>query len=442
MGQSQSANGSMNSAHLVGSRILLVDATPSAETLGAVLRHDGYDVEHVDQPQDAQELLRRAQYDLVIVDMPEENAAVRSLLARLRNTASTPTSIVLARYASLDTALGALRAGAYDYLVEPIDIEELRLTLTHALERRRLQQELADRVRELEAAHAQLSDFNHQLHQRIEEATVELQEKVIALDEANHKLEAAQEQHQRFIAMVAHEMRGPLGPIMNFALMAKRPSVSADKRDEYLDLVVDQAKRMSRLVDDLQTATRLSTGRFTLKTQPTDLSAAVQELVNQFASSHRDRAFRFTTDDQPVIADVDSDRILQAVRNLIDNAIKYTGEGSAIEVEVHEGVDTATVAVGDYGAGIPEAQMERIFQAYTQLRRDDDEASGSGLGLYITRGIVAAHGGALMVRNRDGAGRLRGAIFTITLPRRSQVSAPPTGEPDEPDSAPPDHSSA
>jgi len=396
--------------------ILLVDATPSAETLAAVLRHDGYEVQRVEHPQEAQEALRHARYDLVVVDMPEESAAARTLLARLRNTDFAPTCIVLARYATLDTALGALRAGAYDYLVEPIDIEELRLTLKHALEQRQLRRELAERVTQLEEAHRQLSDFNRQLHRRVEDATLELQEKVRALDEANQKLEAAHEEHQRFIAMVAHEMRGPLTPLMNYAGLARHPNASPEKRAEYLDLVVEHAKRMSRLVDDLQTATRLSAGRFTLKTEPVDLRAAIDELVSQFASSHRDRAFRFQADEGPIVATVDSDRITQAVRNLMDNAIKYTSEGSAIEIEVHDSDGVVRIAVGDYGAGIPQAQMERIFQAYTQLKRDDEEASGSGLGLYITRGIVAAHAGELTVRNREGGARLHGAIFTIALP--------------------------
>lgn len=407
-----------------GDAILLVDATPSAETLTAVLRHDGYTVRRVDSAQDAQETLKRDRFDLALLDMPKESASARALLARLRNMESAPVCIVLGRYASLDTALDALRAGAYDYLLEPIDIEELRLTLRHALERRRLQQELAARVHELEIAHAQLSDFNRQLNQRIEDATADLQEKISALDEANHKLEDAHEQHQRFIAMVAHEMRGPLGPIMNFAALAKRPSATPEKRAEYLDLVIDQAQRMSRLVDDLQTATRLSAGRFTFKTQPTDLRAAIENLVTQFATSHRNREFRFLADDGPITAIVDGDRIAQSVRNLIDNAIKYTVEGSAIEVELHASDDAVTIAIGDYGAGIPEAQMERIFQAYTQLKHDD-EASGSGLGLYITRGIVAAHNGSLAVRNRDGEMRVRGAIFTITLPRNSGDGPPP-----------------
>ena len=88
-----------------------------------------------------------------------------------------------------------------------------------------------------------------------------------ALDAANQQLRAAQEQHHTFVAMVAHEMRGPLGPIMNYAMLAKRPAVTPEKRDEYMDIIVEHANRMNRLVDDLQTATRLSTGRFSLQRQ-------------------------------------------------------------------------------------------------------------------------------------------------------------------------------
>src|SRR5215831_18831106 len=94
------------SSHSSGSSsgaILLVDATPSAPTLAAVLRHDGYTVRRVASPQEAQDALKRAQFDLTLVDMPEESAAARTLLARLRNMESAPICIVLGLYASLDT---------------------------------------------------------------------------------------------------------------------------------------------------------------------------------------------------------------------------------------------------------------------------------------------------------------------------------------------------
>ena len=99
---------------------------------------------------------------------------------------------------------------------------------------------------------------------------------------------------------------------------------------------------------------------------------------------------------------VDKDRILQAVRNLLDNAVKYSAEGGAVDVTVWQDAHDAYIRVQDYGAGIPESEMARIFEAFTRLEKRP-EVSGSGLGLYITRGIASAHGGELAVRNGDGA---------------------------------------
>ena len=128
-------------------------------------------------------------------------------------------------YATLESALRAFRRGVYDYLIKPIDVEELRMTLARALERGRLRHELAARVRELEVAHAAARDFNtSSARAGRSQATAELRQKVEELDEANRQLKLAQEQHDRFVAMVAHEMRGPLNPIINYAQLAKRPT--------------------------------------------------------------------------------------------------------------------------------------------------------------------------------------------------------------------------
>src|SRR6185312_4996077 len=128
-------------------------------------------------------------------------------------TVPATTVVVLTGYATLESALQALRRGVYDYLVKPVDVDELRITLARALERRRLRQELATRVRELELAHAAARDFNARLQEQVDQATAELRRKVEELDAANEQLRQTQEQHDRFVAMVAHEMRGPLNPI-------------------------------------------------------------------------------------------------------------------------------------------------------------------------------------------------------------------------------------
>lgn len=406
----------MRDAQPTSARVLVVDAdTGTANTLGAVLRHDGWSVQVVSSGEEALKALGEGPFDLLLVDLDNRDPLGLEVLEQAQQTAFSTTVVVMTGYATLESALRALRRGIYDYLVKPIDIEELRATLGRALERRRLQSELAGRVRELETAHAAARDFNTRLQEQVEQATAELRQKVAELDEANRQLKQTQEQHDRFVAMVAHEMRGPLNPIINYAQLAKRPKLQEGSLARYMDLIIEHAFRLNRMVDDLQTATRLSTGRFSLRIEPFDLIAAVGELVDQFAASVRERHFVFEHPDSPTEIEADRDRVVQAVRNLIDNAVKYSVEDGAIEVRVSVGDETASIEVGDYGAGISEADMKRIFDPFIRGERESD-VGGSGLGLFITRGIVTQHHGTLHVANRGGTSRAQGAIFTITLP--------------------------
>lgn len=409
-------------------RVLVVDSDRgTASTLGAVLRHDGWSVRIAPDSSTAQSALGEELFDVLLVDLDENDPQALTVIEQAQQTIPATTIVVLTGYATLESALRALRRGVYDYLVKPVDVDELRVTLARAMERRRLQRELAARVRELETAHAAARDFNVRLQEQVEQATAELRRKVEELDAANAQLTQTQEQHDRFVAMVAHEMRGPLNPIINYAQLAKRPALQDGALGRYMDIIIEHAFRLNRMVDDLQTATRLSTGRFSLRIEPFDLVAAVAELVDQFVASVRERRFVFEHGDAPIEIDADRDRIVQAARNLIDNAVKYSVEDGAIEVKVTGDETTASIVVGDYGAGISDADLQRIFEPF--IRGDHKaDVSGSGLGLYITRGIVAEHHGTLHVANRGGGNRAQGAIFTMTLPRRKAANQPTSGE--------------
>jgi two-component system, OmpR family, sensor kinase len=111
------------------------------------------------------------------------------------------------------------------------------------------------------------------------------------------------------------------------------------------------------------------------------------------------------------------------VRNLVDNAVKYSTEGGAVEIGVWKDTARVYVRVRDYGAGIPEEQIQEIFEPFTRLGHTPD-VSGSGLGLFITRGIAAAHGGELNVSNGAGTERALGAVFTLALPLHAPPGAP------------------
>jgi len=385
-------------------------------TVASILRYDGYDVATAATFDAALQRLETAPCDAVLLDLRLIGMQDVTAVAQLQTLAPKALVIALATYGALEAALHALRSGAYAYVMKPLDVEELRITLSHALERRRLERELSSRQQELDATRQRAEGFDLRVREQVNEATTELRRQVESLDGANRRLHQAQEQHDRFVAMVAHEMRGPLNPIINYAQLAKRPSATPEARARYMDIIVEHAFRLNRLVDDLQTATRLSTGQFTLRRDRCDVAAVVSELVDQFTASSRERSFTLERPEGPIFAEVDRDRVTQAVRNLIDNSVKYSADDGAIEARIWQDTAQVHISVGDYGAGIPEAEMKRIFEAFTRLQDADSDVSGSGLGLYITRGIVSAHGGALHVRNRSDDGRASGAIFTISLP--------------------------
>ncbi len=405
-------------------RILVIEGDEGiARTLAAILRLDGHEVEVALAGTEAARLLRAGRFDVILEDAHFEQSD-GGLFGTIVTLAPDALVIVMARASALETALQTLHAGAFSYLMKPVDVDELRVSVRRGLEHRRLEGEL-------ETARDEMRALDARMRREMDDAAADLRDlrdRVAELDAANQRLQDKQSQHDTFVAMVAHELRGPLNPIINYAQIAKRPTISAETRDHYMDLIVEHAFRLNRLVDDLQTATRLSTGRFTLKRESCDLAAALDELVESFRATVRDHRFELRRPAGEVIAEVDRDRVMQAARNLIDNAVKYSAEQTAIEVSLAATDAQVTITVRDYGMGIPEAEMQRIFEAFTRLGKSS-EVPGSGLGLFITRGIAETHGGQLRVESGAGSERARGATFTLGLPRHAPPDATPSPSP-------------
>ncbi|MGH2505781.1 MAG: response regulator, partial [Ktedonobacterales bacterium] len=220
-------------------RVLLADIDMATlKAVAVTLRQEGRVIVTAADGATALTLLTDGAFDLIVTDVRVE-ANGESLLAAARRIAPGAMRIATTAYATLDSALQALRAGAYNYLVKPLDVDELRLAVSQALERLRLERELAARVKELEQAQGALLAANSRLQEQVDQATAALRQKVDELEETNALLREAQSQNQRFIQMVAHEMRGPLNPIINYAQLAKRPTVDEEARNRYMDTIVE-----------------------------------------------------------------------------------------------------------------------------------------------------------------------------------------------------------
>ncbi|SDO70043.1 PAS domain S-box-containing protein [Streptomyces sp. cf386] len=226
--------------------------------------------------------------------------------------------------------------------------------------------------------------------------------------------------HAELIATVAHELRSPLTSVKGFTatLLAKWERFTDDQKRLMLETVDADADRVTRLIAELLDISRIDSGRLEVRRQPVDMGAAVGRHIQAYVAAGQ-TADRFLLRVEQPLPDLwaDPDKIDQVLSNLIENAVRH-GDGTVtIDVTAttspREGEDVGTsVTVSDEGPGIPEESMNRVFTRFWR----GSKRGGTGLGLYIVKGIVEAHGGAIEVGRAPGGG----AQFRFTLP----VAAP------------------
>ena len=253
-----------------------------------------------------------------------------------------------------------------------------------------------------------------------------------ALDNAHlyQELERSDRNKDQFLALLGHELRNPMAPIVNAVEFLERAPADDSRRAAALATIKRQARQESSLIDDLLNVTRIARGKLLLRMEPTDLAALVRDVLADFG--HELKAAGLALDvelpRQAVIVRGDPTRLAQVVGNLLTNALKFTDAGCRISVRVDEprGDNTARVTVRDTGVGIAPELLERIFEPFAQSEDTRSRSRGGlGLGLALSRGLVELHGGTITATS-EGPGR--GAEVSFVLPRALGVSveqAPP-----------------
>lgn len=220
--------------------------------------------------------------------------------------------------------------------------------------------------------------------------------------------------HRDFVSMAAHELRNPLTAIKGFTrtLMLKADMLSDERRLEYLSMVNEQSNRLAHLVDDLMQVSRIDAGRVTLDPRALDVGETLAGLVEQFRTKWSTREIVVSrSEGAPVFAD--QHKLEEILINLIDNAVKYSEAGSRVEVSISSDGPDVKVSVRDQGEGIPPEEIPNLFQKFARIASpSNSEIPGTGLGLYIVKGFVVAHGGRVWVDSVLG----EGSTFSFTLP--------------------------
>lgn len=233
-----------------------------------------------------------------------------------------------------------------------------------------------------------------------------------ALEEAS---DLARNRYVRMLAIVAHELRNPLGPMRHAvaAISCERPEEVHRAR-----LIIDrQITQMSRLIDDLMDLSRANLGKFSLVLERVRLDEIVDRAVRACAPVLEGRSQRLLVAGNAASCEVSADplRLLQILGNLLDNASKYSPDFNVIHLDVRAVDSLVVLSVTDYGIGIASEALGRIFEPFAQEPRASEfDRSGLGVGLAVVRDLVEAHGGSVTATS-DGIGR--GARFVVALPR-------------------------
>ncbi|WP_445249066.1 hybrid sensor histidine kinase/response regulator [Microcoleus sp. OTE_8_concoct_300] len=373
--------------------ILIVDDIPAnIQLLSQVLIENGYKVRKLISGQRALKAVELQAPDLILLDIKMPGMDGYEVCRQLKASEAT-CDIPIIFISALDDVFDKVKgfeAGGADYIIKPFEPVEVLARVSAQLKMQRLQQQLR-------CANVQLAAQNVQLSQ-------EIQERQQA--EANLKM---------LLHAVSHDLRSPLSGmslLLRSRLNDAGSNIAIDRRT--MEVMVQSCSRQLQLIESLTATQQFDVKSASLAMKPLSLPTLVQNILIErlpILNQHRVKVKQLFAADLPLV-NADAQQLWRVFGNLIDNAVKYNQSGFILTVEAKKEGEMVRCTVADNGTGISPQQCARLFEPYTRgvgvsLRQ------GLGLGLYICRQIVEAHGGEIGVDSKLG----KGARFWLTLPK-------------------------
>ena len=332
---------------------------------------DGHDVLAVTSGTEAIRLLNERQFDVVLTDLRLADVDGIDILKEVQRTAPDTAAIMLTGYASLESAVAALRSGAYDYLMKPSDVDELRATVNRAIERKQLRQKLLE-------------------------------------------LEEVDRLKTQFLSMASHELRTPLTAVLGYlALMEEGLAGPVTPEQQHTLLQVKgSSEKLLELIGDLLELTSLKRGELVVNLTEFDPRDPLKEALA--SPGCKKAGVSLVVAEAAVLPMMNSDKrkVTRLVAALLDNAFKFTEKGEVrVSIKLRDG--QVVYRITDTGVGISDDAQRFVFD---EFRQEDGSATrrygGSGLGLAIARRLAQLLGGEISLSSQQG----RGSTFTAQLP--------------------------
>ena len=325
--------------------------------------------------------------------------------------------------ARLIDGTGKFAQGDYSQRFKPLRWHEFQLLATAF---NQMADALERDISRRKHAQEEMRIHRDNLQEMVEERTADLLTAKVAAETANQA-------KSKFLANMSHELRTPMHAILSFAEMGQEKSAEGprEKLLAYFSRIAESGQRMLVLVNDLLDLSKLEAGRMELDLAEHDIWTIINNAAKECSGLLQQKSLHLNLVHSEIGSRVpfDAHRILQVVRNLLSNAIKFTPVGKTITLQIHQaelpigrrqtdtGVQPAlAVSLTDQGIGIPEDELERVFDKFTQSSKTTTGAGGTGLGLAICKEIVDAHCGQILAKNHPAGG----ATFTFILPLKDR----------------------
>jgi len=359
------------------SNVLVIDDEEIiCESCNEVLMQEGYEVDTANDGPSGLRKVRELRPDLVLVDLKMPGMSGMEVLEKIKEMDQNIVTIVITGYATIESAVEAVKRGAYDFIPKPFTPGELRLIVRRGFEMRRLAVESA------------------------------------ALREEKERMK------RNFITMVSHELKSPLAAVQQY-LEVILGGMAGKVSEEQKRIIVRMSVRIQNLlalINKWLDMARIEAGTLVERFEPVDVAPLIRESVDSVQLLARERNVRLElaiADSLPLILG-DNETMCQVFTNLLVNAIRYNRENGRVRIETGEEGVYLTVRVCDTGVGISEEDLPFIFDEFFRVKSSaKDETTGSGLGLSIVQRIVEAHRGHVKVTSQPN----EGSVFTVYLPK-------------------------